>query len=69
MLSKMQPKGASRVRITLTVVDVVSRVEHTDKAVGSARAARKKRWICFGICILVLAIVAAIVAGVIATRK
>ena len=23
---------------------------HVDKAVGSARAARKKKWICLGIC-------------------
>ena len=36
---------------------------YTDKAVDSARAARKKRWICFFITLIILAIVA-IVVGV-----
>jgi len=37
-------------------------VQYTEKAVDSARAARKKRWICFCIILVVLAIVAIIVA-------
>lgn len=49
--------------------DASKGVEHTDKAVVSARAARKKRWICFGLFILLLAIVAAIVAGVVVTNN
>lgn len=39
------------------------RLKHTDKAVASARAARKKRWICFIIILIILAIVG-IVVGV-----
>jgi syntaxin 1B/2/3 len=49
--------------------DASKGVEHTDKAVVSARAARKKRWICFGLFILLLLIVAAIVAGVVVTNN
>jgi len=37
-------------------------LQHTDKAVESARAARKKRWICFCIILIILAIVAIVVA-------
>lgn len=33
------------------------RLQYTDKAVASARAARKKRWICFIITLIILAIV------------
>jgi len=49
--------------------DASQGLEHTDKAVVSARAARKKRWICFGLFILLLAIVAAVVAGVVVTNN
>jgi len=49
--------------------DLETGVQHTDKAVDSARAARKKRWICFFICILILIIIAVIVAVVILTNK
>jgi syntaxin 1B/2/3 len=49
--------------------DASKGVDHTDKAVVSARAARKKRWICFGLFILLLAVIAAIVAGVVVTNK
>jgi syntaxin 1B/2/3 len=38
---------------------------YIDKAVVSARAARKKRWICFFITLILLAIVAIIVAVVV----
>ena len=51
------------------VADTFLSVEHTDKAVVSARAARKKRWICFGLFIILLAVVAAIVAGVVVTNN
>ncbi|KAJ7685077.1 syntaxin [Mycena polygramma] len=40
-------------------------LQYTEKAVESARAARKKRWICFGICIVLLIIVAVVVVVVI----
>ena len=38
---------------------------YTDKAVDSARAARKKRWICFIIILIILIIVAIVVAVVV----
>ncbi|KAG8217829.1 t-SNARE [Butyriboletus roseoflavus] len=45
--------------------DMEAGVGHTDKAIGSARAARKKRWICFFLTLIILAIVAIILAVVI----
>ncbi|KAN0076966.1 t-SNARE [Tylopilus felleus] len=45
--------------------DLEAGVVHTDKAVDSARAARKKRWICFIIILIILAIVAIVLAVVI----
>ena len=67
----MLPRGTSHPRnVSLRIIDVISfSVEHTDKAVVSARAARKKRWICFGLFILLLVVIAAIVAGVIVTNN
>lgn len=41
---------------------------YTEKAVASARAARKKRWICFFI-ILILLIIVAIVVAVVVTQN
>ena len=37
------------------------RLNYTEKAVESARAARKKRWICFGILLVIIAIIVIIV--------
>jgi len=42
---------------------------HTNKAVGSARAARKKRWICFGLFVLLLIIVAIVIAVVVLNNR
>lgn len=42
---------------------------HTTQAVSSARAARKKRWICFGIFVLLLIIVAIVIAVVVINNK
>jgi len=42
---------------------------HTNTAVTSARAARKKRWICFGLFILLLIIVAIIIAVVVLNNR
>jgi syntaxin 1B/2/3 len=39
-------------------------LQETDKAVEHARAARRKRWICFWITIVILAIVAIVLAVV-----
>lgn len=46
-------------------------LQYTDKAVESARSARKKRWICFFLILIILAIVAIVVAVAIvkATKK
>ncbi|KAF8503846.1 t-SNARE [Gautieria morchelliformis] len=43
-------------------------LQYTDKAVASARAARKKRWICFIIILIILAIVG-IVVGVVVSQN
>jgi len=42
--------------------EVETGLGYTDKAVNSARAARKKRWICFFIVLIILIIIAAVVA-------
>jgi len=42
--------------------DVEQGLGHADKAVISARAARKKRWICFAILVVILAIIAIVLA-------
>jgi len=46
----------------------VSRLQYTDKAVTSARAARKKRWICFFITLVLLAIIG-IVVGIVVKNQ
>lgn len=38
-------------------VDTEAGLQHTEKAVVSARAARRKRWICFFIILIILIIV------------
>jgi len=48
--------------------DTEAALEHTDKALISARAARKKRWICFFILLIVLAVVG-IIVGVVISRN
>lgn len=45
------------------------RLQYTDKAVNSARAARKKRWICFFIILVVLIIIAIVVAVVVKNQS
>lgn len=46
-------------------VDMEQGLKHTEKAVTSARKARRKKWICFWISVLILLIVVAVVVGVI----
>ena len=46
-------------------MDVFIRLNYTEKAVESARAARKKRWICFIIILIILIIIAIVVAVVV----
>ncbi|KJA27552.1 hypothetical protein HYPSUDRAFT_179695 [Hypholoma sublateritium FD-334 SS-4] len=45
--------------------DTEAGLQYTDKAVNSARAARKKRWICFFIILIVLIIIGVVVGVVI----
>ncbi|CDO72876.1 hypothetical protein BN946_scf185002.g61 [Trametes cinnabarina] len=49
--------------------DVETGLNYTTKAVDHARAARKKRWICFILCIVILIIIAIIVAVVVLQNK
>lgn len=49
--------------------DTEAGLGHTSKAVVSARAARKKRWICFGLFVLLLVIIAIVVAIVILNNR
>lgn len=49
--------------------DTEAGLGHTYKAVDSARAARKKRWICFGLIILLLLVVAIVIAVVILNNR
>jgi syntaxin 1B/2/3 len=49
--------------------DTEAGLGHTEKAVDSARAARKKRWICFIIIIVILIIVAIVVAVVVVQNQ
>jgi len=48
--------------------DLETGLKHTDKAVVSARAARRKRWICFIIILIILAIVGIVVGVVVANN-
>ncbi|KIO20393.1 hypothetical protein M407DRAFT_15984 [Tulasnella calospora MUT 4182] len=49
-------------------VDTEAGLKHTEAAVVSAAAARKKRWICFWICVIIAIIVAIVVAVVVTQR-
>lgn len=49
--------------------DLETGVQHTEKAVDSARAARKKRWICFIICLIIILIIVGVVAGVVISNN
>jgi syntaxin 1B/2/3 len=42
---------------------------YTNKAVESARAARKKRWICFFIILVILIVVGVVVGVLVAQQK
>ena len=46
-----------------------SRLEQTEKAVVHARAARRKRWICFFLILIILAIVGIVVGVTIGRNK
>ncbi|CDS01913.1 related to SSO1-syntaxin-related protein [Sporisorium scitamineum] len=61
-LNVIQEQGAQ------VETDMNQGLQHTNKAVGSARKARKKRWICFWILVILVIVIAAIIVAVICTR-
>ncbi|KAI0093542.1 t-SNARE [Irpex rosettiformis] len=71
ILVEQQDEQINTIEATAATVekDVETGLQHTEKAVDSARAARKKRWICFGIFIIILIIIAIIIAVEVAGKK
>ncbi|SJX64474.1 related to SSO1-syntaxin-related protein [Sporisorium reilianum f. sp. reilianum] len=61
-LNVIQEQGAQ------VETDMNQGLQHTNKAVDSARKARKKRWICFWILVILVIVIAAIIVAVICTR-
>ncbi|KAF9261473.1 t-SNARE [Marasmius fiardii PR-910] len=70
ILISEQDEAINTIETQATAVekDTEAGLAHTEKAVVSARSARKKRWICFFLTLIILIIVAIIVA-VVVTRK
>lgn len=64
ILVEQQDEQVNAIETTAGAVekDVEQGLSHTDKAVISARSARKKRWICFAIIVVILAIIAIVLA-------
>ncbi|KAH8106740.1 t-SNARE [Cristinia sonorae] len=64
ILVEQQDETIRAIETTAATVekDTEAGLNYTEKAVDSARAARKKRWICFGILIVLLIIIAIVVA-------
>jgi syntaxin 1B/2/3 len=60
--------GYVEVSTTRIITDNCS-LKHATDAVKSARAARKKRWICFFIVILIIVIIAAVIGGYYASQN
>jgi len=71
ILVEQQDETINVIEDTTTHVekDAEAGLGHTTKAVVSARGARKKRWICFGLLVLLLVIIAIVVAVVIINNK
>ncbi|KAG1754511.1 t-SNARE [Suillus lakei] len=67
MLVEQQDETINTIQATAEIVekDMEAGLQHTGKAVGSARSARKKRWICFFLSLLIIAIIAIIVVVVV----
>ncbi|KAK7693649.1 hypothetical protein QCA50_003218 [Cerrena zonata] len=64
ILVEQQDEQINTIEATAATVekDTEAGLGYTDKAVESARAARKKRWICFAILIVILIIIAIVIA-------
>ncbi|KAH7889315.1 t-SNARE [Phlebopus sp. FC_14] len=71
ILVEQQDETINTVQATAEVVekDTEAGLGHTEKAVVSARSARKKRWICFILTLIILVIIAIIIAVVILNNK
>jgi len=67
MMVEQQDDTINTIQATAELVekDMEAGLKHTDKAVVSARSARKKRWICFILLLVILAIIAIVVVVVI----
>jgi succinate dehydrogenase/fumarate reductase cytochrome b subunit len=65
---RTQKSGELLNHCTKGIFLTVSRLQYTDKAVTSARAARKKRWICFFITLILLAVIG-IVVGIVVKNQ
>jgi len=67
MLVEQQDDTINTIQAAAEIVekDTEAGLQHTGKAVNSARAARKKRWICFFLLLLIIAIIAIIVVVVV----
>merc|ERR1712003_410543 len=61
-LNVIQEQGAQ------VETDMQQGLQHTNKAVDSAKKARKKRWYCFWIVIVLIIVIAAVVAAVVCTQ-
>jgi len=64
ILVEQQDDTINHIEATAATVekDTEAGLGYTEKAVVSARAARKKRWICFIICLIILIIIGVVVA-------
>ncbi|KAI6103425.1 t-SNARE [Pisolithus sp. B1] len=67
LLVEQQDETINAIQTTATGVEKDTEVglQHTEKAVVSARAARRKRWICFFLLLLILIIIGVVVAVVV----
>lgn len=63
VLVEQQDETINHIEVTANTVekDTEAGLGYTEKAVVSARAARKKRWICFIICLVILIIIGVVV--------
>ncbi|KAG1891260.1 t-SNARE [Suillus subluteus] len=67
MMVEQQDETINTIQTTAEIVekDMETGVQHTGKAVTSARSARKKRWICFFLSLIIIAIIVIIVVIVV----
>lgn len=70
MLVEQQDETINTIQTTAEAVekDMESGLQQTGKAVTSARSARKKRWICFFLSLVIIAIIAIVVVVVIKNK-